>query len=203
MKTVGEYIASGILELYVLGLTDSSTNKHIYELTQTHSALLQEIERIELSIIEGTHTAKSPSANAKAFVLATIDYTERLKNGELPQEPPLLNSNSKASDYEQWLSRADMTLPENAGDTYGKIIGYNSNAITLISWLKIGSPHEVHTNELERFLIIEGTCDIAFDTGVVHHLKAGDFLEIPLHIGHTLTVTSNTPCKVVLQRVAA
>ena len=64
------------------------------------------------------------------------------------------------------------------------------------------SPIEVHTNELESFLILEGTCDITIGEEV-HHLVTGDFISIPLHIGHSLIVTSNIPCKVILQRVAA
>ena len=61
---------------------------------------------------------------------------------------------------------------------------------------------EIHTKEYERFLIIEGTCDIKIGDDVFH-LKAGDYKEIPLFIEHSLIVTSDIPCKVILQRVAA
>ena len=37
----------------------------------------------------------------------------------------------------------------------------------------------------------------------VHYLKTGDYLQIPLNVGHNLVVTSSIPCKVILQRVAA
>jgi mannose-6-phosphate isomerase-like protein (cupin superfamily) len=64
------------------------------------------------------------------------------------------------------------------------------------------SPAEIHHDEYERFLIVEGTCDITIEKKV-HHLKSGDFLAIPLFANHTVKVTSNIPCKAILQRVAA
>ena len=64
------------------------------------------------------------------------------------------------------------------------------------------APEEIHTNEFERFLIVEGSCDIQIGE-TVHQLQAGDFLSIPLFENHFVTVTSSIPCKVILQRVAA
>jgi mannose-6-phosphate isomerase-like protein (cupin superfamily) len=55
---------------------------------------------------------------------------------------------------------------------------------------------------MEHFLIVEGTCDITIGDKV-HHLVPGDYLSIPLYIDHDVKVTSITPCKVILQRVAA
>lgn len=201
MKNLEEYISSGVLEAYILGLTDETTTAEILEMTVLHPGLTDEIEKIERTLLN--LPGPLPGANAGALVMATIDYTERLRNGELPEVPPLLHEKSLSGDYEKWLGRPDMALPDDAGDVYAKIIGYTPEASTLIVWLKTGSPHETHTTEKERFLILEGSCDIVFDDGVIHRLHAGQFIEIPLYMGHTLTVTSETPCKVVLQRVAA
>ncbi|MBI3519835.1 MAG: cupin domain-containing protein [Bacteroidetes bacterium] len=85
---------------------------------------------------------------------------------------------------------------------YAKIIGYTPEVTTTIAWIKKMTPFEIHHNELERFLILEGTCDITIGEEV-HHMSAGDFIAIPLYIGHSLIVTSDIPCKVILQRVAA
>lgn len=201
MKTQEDYITSGILEAYVLGLTDEATSADVYAMITLYPEVKEELERIEQTLLN--LPGPLPGLNAEALVMATIDYTERLRMGEIPETPPLLTKESQPADYEKWLTRSDMVLPDGKGELYGKIIGYTPEASTLIVWLKTGSPYEVHATEWERFLILEGTCDIVFDNGLVHHLEPGHFFEIPLHMGHTLTVTSSHPCKVILQRVAA
>lgn len=60
----------------------------------------------------------------------------------------------------------------------------------------------MHINELEKFLILEGTCDITIEDEV-YSLKAGDFLSIPLYKKHDVRITSLNPCKAILQRLAA
>ena len=127
---------------------------------------------------------------------------ERLKNGETASFPPILNSQSRISDYQYWLSKPEMTLPDDFQDSYAKIIGANEIATTMIVWLTTEAPHEVHNNEYERFLIVEGSCELTIETEI-HYLKSGDYIEIPLHVVHNLIVTSSIPCKVILQRVAA
>lgn len=203
MKNINEYINSGILELFVLGKTSTEETREIIKLAELHPEIKYEIEEISKAL--QTHSLSrvaEPTKNTKAFVLANIDYSERLKNGEQISFPPILNANSKIEDYSEWTNRPDMFLPEDADETYGKIIGANSEATTIITWLKKESPIEVHKTEFERFLILEGTCDITIGA-TVYHLKTGDYKEIPLFIPHSLIVTSKTPCKVILQRVAA
>jgi mannose-6-phosphate isomerase-like protein (cupin superfamily) len=204
MDNVKDYIESGILELYVMGSTSFEETAEVERMTKLYPQVQTEIdiitETFQTSAILNT---KKPIPNVKALVMATIDYTERLKNGETPTNPPILTPLSTKEDYAEWLNRSDLQLDEGSDDMFGKIIGFTEKATTLITWLKTGSPYEVHENQLERFLILEGTCQIEYVNGEIHYLKAGSFIEIPLFMGHTLTVTSSIPCKVILQRVAA
>ena len=71
-----------------------------------------------------------------------------------------------------------------------------------VARLKHGAPTETHTNEYEKFLIVEGSCDLTIGT-TVHHLNAGNYLSIPLYVSHDVKVTSAIPCKIILQRVNA
>lgn len=93
-------------------------------------------------------------------------------------------------------------VSSDTDNIYAKIIGYTPEATTAIVWLKDYAPHEVHDNEYERFLIVEGTCDIIVEDQV-NQLVPGDYFAIPLHKNHLVKVTSSIPCKVILQRVAA
>lgn len=203
MNTVTDYINSGILEMYVMGMTSAEETTQVNEMAFKYSAVRQEIEEISKALeIDSSQKYEGPNETVKPFILAVVDYTERLKGGEPMTFPPLLTKDSKVIDFEEWTGRTDMVLPEDFDNMYAKLIGYTPEAATAISWIKTHSPFEVHTNEYERFLILEGSCDITIGDDI-HHLVAGDFIAIPLHIGHSLVVTSNVPCKVILQRVAA
>lgn len=138
----------------------------------------------------------------KPFLFATIDYSERIEKGEAPSYPKILDEDSRIEDYEEWLNRPNMQLPEDFKDFHAVIISHTPQALTSIVWLKEGAPLELHHNEYEKFLIVEGSCDITIED-TPHPLKAGDYLSIPLHKNHMVKVTSPGPCKIILQRVAA
>ena len=203
MNGVTAYIESGILELYVLGNTTPQQKAEVEQMAVTHPAIAHEITAITACL----HTYAqlnniAPDPTIRPFLLATIDYSERIKNGEAVTFPPELNENTLISHFEPWLNRQDMATPKKLDDFYAKIIGYTDKMITAIIWLKQMAPQEVHTNEIEKFLIVEGTCDITIQDKV-HHLKSGDMLSIPLYKNHFVKVTSAIACKIILQRVAA
>lgn len=203
MTNVKEYINSGILEMYVLGNTNLEETNDVNEMAHLHEEIRIEIEEITNTLIlYSADTTKKLSAGLRPFVIAVVDYTERLKSGEPVTVPPTLSQNSKVDDFKEWTDRIDMFLPEESGDMYAKIIGFTPQATTAISWVKTISATEVHDNEYERFLILEGSCEVIIGDEK-HQLVAGDYLEIPLHIGHSLIVTSSIPCKFILQRIAA
>ncbi|MFM6925259.1 MAG: cupin domain-containing protein [Ferruginibacter sp.] len=202
MFSVHEYIETGILELYVLGIATAEECRAVEKLAQEYVEIKQEIEEIRASVEAYADANKlEPSPVIKPFLLATIDYTERLKNGEVPAVPPMLSHNTGIADFSQWLNRPDMVSP-GTSDVFAKIIGHTAEATTAIVWLKDYAPHEVHDHEHERFLIVEGTCDIIVE-GEVNQLGPGDYFAIPLHKKHLVKVTSSIPCKIILQRVAA
>lgn len=203
MDSLREYIESGILELYVLGDVSQEEAKKIELLSIEHEEIRAEINLISQTLEQiAMNQAVLPPVTVKPFVFAIIDYTERLENGEKPSFPLELNKDSTIENYAEWLNREDMFLPNDFDAFHAKIIGYTPNVLTAIVWLKFGAPAETHTDEFERFLIVEGTCEIAFGDKI-NSLKAGDFIEIPLFLPHTVKVTSDIPCKVILQRIAA
>ena len=202
MFNVGEYIDTGILELYALGIATADECMLVETLALKHIEIREEIKVIQQSMEVYADAHKlQPNAVIKPFLMATIDYTERLKNGEPPAAPPMLSKAASITDYNQWLNRPDMVSTDK-DDVFAKIIGYTPEAITAIVWLKDYAPHEVHDNEYERFLIVEGTCDIIVEDEI-NQLVAGDYFAIPLHKKHMVRVTSSITCKVILQRVAA
>lgn len=202
MFNVSEYINTGILELYVLGIASTEECNEVESIAVKHQEIQIEIEKIKASVDAYLSLCEfEPNPVIKPFLMATIDYTERLKNGEPALIPPMLSENSAISDYDQWLKRADMVSTDQE-NVFAKIIGYTPEAVTAIVWLKDYAPHEVHDDEHERFLIVEGTCDIIVEDKI-NQLIPGDYFAIPLHKKHLVKVTSSITCKVILQRVAA
>lgn len=200
---IKEYIASGVLEIYVLGLATKEESMEVERLAAQYSEVRAELNEIALALeLYAGQNQQQPHSNIKPLIMATVDYTERLENGEPPSFPPTLNGSSKKEDYAEWLDRADMILPSDFNEIFVKIIGYTPEVTSAIVWMKNSAPVEVHDDEIEKFLILEGTCDITIGDHV-HALVPGDYLAIPLHTSHHVTVTSVIPCKVLLQRIAA
>jgi mannose-6-phosphate isomerase-like protein (cupin superfamily) len=200
---IKEYILSGILEQYVLGTISKEEAIEVEQAAAKYPEVRKEIAEISKAIEQfAMANAVQPSRNLKPFVLATIEYMERMENGETPSFPPLLNETSKLSDFDTWLNREDMVLPAEVEDTYAKIIGYTPKQKTAIIWIMDSTPPELHHDEYEKFLIVEGTCNITIDENI-YPLVPGDYFQIPLHKTHIVKVTSKTPCKVILQRIAA
>jgi mannose-6-phosphate isomerase-like protein (cupin superfamily) len=203
MKDIREFIESGVIEAYVLGMASSEEIKAVEDYAAEYPAVNDSIEAFSASLEQNTLThAVAPDPIIKPLLMATLDFMNRMENGENPSFPPDLTENSTVADYTEWLKRADFVLPPYFTDVHARIISYTPQATMAVVWIKELAPQEVHHDEYERFLIIEGTCTIT--VGEVNHpLSAGDFFEVPLYQNHLVKVTSSIPCKVILQRVAA
>lgn len=202
--TSKEYINSGILEQYVMANLDATQRAEVEKMAAQDPLIREELNIIS-DVLEkyALENAIQPSPVIKPFLMAVIDYSERIKNGELVSTPPLLHEKSVAEDYAQWLNRPDLQPgDEYVDDVLAKIIAYTPEMVTAIVWIKKEAPGEIHDDEHERFLILEGTCDIIVGSST-NHLVPGDYFAIPLHENHKVKVTSSFPCKVILQRVAA
>lgn len=202
MTSGKNYIDSGLLEQYVLGCTSPEETAKIELLAAADAAVRMEIEKINEALIEYAMAhGTEPNPLIKPMLLATIDYSERIKNGEPLIAPPGLHNNSLIEDYAAWLNREDM-INRGTENIYAKIIGYTPELTTAIVWIKNYAPQEVHDHEIEKFLIVEGSCTITVGDEI-NELNPGDYFAIPLHKNHVVTVTSMIPCKIILQRAAA
>lgn len=203
MKNIDKYLESGMVESYVLGLTTDEERIEVERLAEAHEEIRSAIENFSEKLeLNSQANAISPPATVKPMLMASFDYMNRLQTGEPITFPPLLNESSTIDDYSAWLNRPDLVLSGDFENIEAKIIGHTPQVTTAIVWIKEMAPSEVHDDEYERFLIVEGTCNIMIGQQV-YQLVPGDFLSIPLYVQHYVTVTSSFPCKVILQRIAA
>jgi mannose-6-phosphate isomerase-like protein (cupin superfamily) len=196
------FIESGILELYITGIASADEVREVEEMAAAHADVREALDELNLTFETiAIENAVAPPLVIKPFLMATMDFMARMGSGETPSFPPELHAGAKISDYAEWLDRPDMVLPSYFEDIHARIIGYTPQATTAIVWISEMAPDEVHDNEYEKFLIVEGTCDIIIEDDV-HHLVPGDYLAIPLYKNHIVKITSDIPCKLILQRIA-
>ncbi|MEO6869890.1 MAG: cupin domain-containing protein, partial [Ginsengibacter sp.] len=194
--TSKEFIESGILENYAMGTASHSEQEEVEMMTAANPDIRQELNSISDALEKyALAHAINPSPVVKPLLMATIDYSERIKRGELISFPPELNENSKAADYAQWLNRPDLDFSGSDEDNlFVKIIGNTPEVFTAILWIKENTPWEIHDKEHERFLILEGSCDIIVGDKS-NPLVPGDYFTIPLYENHMVKVTSSIACK--------
>jgi mannose-6-phosphate isomerase-like protein (cupin superfamily) len=200
---IEKYISSGVIEMYVMGVLAANEAEELKFLAAKHPEIDTEIERVSLTLESyASANAKTPGPDVKAMLMATLDYMQRMEKGEIPITAPALSKKTKKEDFSEWINREDMQAPAEFDRIFVKIISYTPQSSTAIVWLTDGSPEESHHHEYESFFILEGTCNIVINNEV-HQLYPGDQLSIPLHSAHSVKVTSNIPCKLILERKAA
>jgi mannose-6-phosphate isomerase-like protein (cupin superfamily) len=200
---LNQFLDSGILEMYVMGTASEEEREEVERMAGRYEEVRNELE--EIGMVLGSYAianTEKPHPSVKYLLMATIDYMERLKRGEQPGFPPILSERSTLSDFRSWLDRKDLDAPPDFEDIFVRLIGHTAQATTALVWIRKRAEAEVHDDEHERFLILEGTCVITVGAKE-YQLVPGDYFAIPLHEPHTVEVTSARPCKVLLQRVAA
>jgi quercetin dioxygenase-like cupin family protein len=197
------FLESGILDRYIMGHTTAAEDAEVARMSALFPRIQEELDALCIALEQyaAAHAVPPPPA-IKPFLLATMDYIGRMEAGEAPAFPPLLQEGSLVSDYAPWLDRSDLQLKDTEEDVKAYIIGHTPEALTAIVWLKYGALPEEHTAEHEKFLVVEGSCTITIGTEV-HCLGPGDQLSIPLYVPHSVHVTSDIHCKIILQRLAA
>lgn len=192
-------ITTELIERYVLGQLSAGECSVVEAAASRNDGLRASIASLQGGLERLARlNAVSPPKELKHQVLAAVREVEH----QARFQPPVIHAGSVAADFAMWVDRPEMVRPADAGDLYFIPFADNAEGTSAVVWLVTGSPEETHTECVEKFLILEGSCHIEFPDRV-HVLKAGDVLSIPLHTPHTVKVTSTVPCKILLQRIAA
>jgi mannose-6-phosphate isomerase-like protein (cupin superfamily) len=199
---LSSYIESGIIQAYTLGIASDEEAKELEILAERHPEIKIAIQQFSADLEEkAMHGTLKPPTALKTNVLAALDYMDRQMKGEKPSFPPPLTDNSKIEDYSEWLEKPGMILTEDFDGMFAKLIGHTPEMLTAIVWMQEMST-ETHTNEIERFLVVEGSCEVTIGANI-YNLFPGDMMSIPPGLVHRAITTSKIPCKVILQKVAA
>jgi mannose-6-phosphate isomerase-like protein (cupin superfamily) len=192
------YISSGIIEDYCLGVLPAPAMKQVEEQAALHPAIQEEItafqQVLEQYSCDFAQTGSyHPSKEKILGVLDNLLIEEKADAANLP----ILN---KYADSRYWLSAVKPLLPAQLEEPLLVHVLKNTPEVELLlMWTKIDYPDEVHANEKECFLILEGECECYIDEKVIR-LSAGGFLDIPMHAHHDVKVIKG-PVLAVVQRL--
>lgn len=198
-KDVEKIIKSGLLESYIMGTASTKEVLEVEALVRMEPRIQKELAAIELRLEQyALQNAVQPPAKVKSRLFETL-ADEFLESDTSLSYPSLLDN----QDLTFWRNKVKHLSPPI---DYKEIFIHDledPNFETKVIWVDHYVPPETHHNIRECFLILEGSCKCTLGGNQVISLKAGDFMEIPLHISHDFLITSECATQFILQRIAA
>jgi len=196
-----EELDEATLELYVLGALPKEEARSVEALATRDAAIAGRVKELR-GAIDGIALSGriTPPAGLCGKVLAALQ--KAVEDERASGKPPMLHANSTIADFEPWVARPGYELPVGTTEFHLVELEETEARQTGLVWLKSEYPEEVHTDCVERLLILDGTCDVHIGDAVTSH-RAGDVIVIPMHVPHHVRVTGEGWCKAIVQRVAA
>lgn len=196
MEPVGDM--ESLVELYVLGLLDTENAQRVEAAAISDPLIGEMLKQLQDTMARhATDNATQAPSGLKKSVLQAVqmEVEKELTSGR----PPLLHNRSSLTDFANWAG-PEYSKPSGSGNLQVIPLDLSEDRQTALIWLENEEPAETHTNCVERFLILEGTCDVTIGREV-HALVPGNVITIPMFTEHSVRVTSTIPCKAILQRV--
>ncbi|GAB4033974.1 cupin domain-containing protein [Spirosoma gilvum] len=186
------------LELYTLGLLNSDEAAAVERLASESPTIHAELDRLaEVLADYANDEPVRPNPALKSRVMMTLSQLGEAPTFDL-NNLPLINA---FSDADQWQrSLAAIQPPADYRNLYGHVLRQDDNVELFLVWVKVAIDPEDHHNEHESFLILEGRCECSIG-GELIQLGAGDFMDVPLDLEHTVRVISDVPVKSIIQRL--
>ncbi len=193
---IQEFIESGQLDAFVLGMLPSKEAAEVAALIAQYPALKVEAEAIEAALHQ---YGAAVNADEKQKLFEAIDLLEldatSLQHKQLPQI-------HKYSDAKAWLQTVKHLVPTvNASNPLVQQIIHEDEQVCLYLVTTIEDvPMEIHQNEKESFLILQGSCTCYIGDNIVS-LHAGGFVDIPMFTNHNVMVHPGQPVVAILQHI--
>lgn len=199
MMDKNEIQQDGLPEDYALGLLNEQEAAAFMQQAGRRPDISGQLASYEKALLHYLEQFAVPVADREKQKLFSI--IDQLEEEQLQTDSfPLIH---KYADSNEWLARVKTHL-DKMPDTYFAIQTLHDDNKVNISLVRTYNdvPEEIHHDLHESFLVLQGTCSCVIGEET-YHLKAGDYLEIPLHADHNVIVTSKEPVIAILQRLAA
>jgi len=194
-----EYINSGKLEDYCLGLLTKEERAEVEQMCLRYPEIKRELSLIQSALEKyALEMQRTPAPGLKNRIMGTIENLNRQEDLQLNNLPVI----DKYSDHKRWLTFVKPMLPEQLETDEVSITLQKTDKI----WQRVikaraDYPDEVHHDVYESLLILEGEC--VCKVGNKHYkFSAGDYLAVPMHVVHDLKITSPY-ITLIVQHIAA
>ena len=197
---IQDHINKGVIQDYCLGLLTSEERAIFEKELDLYPALRAEVDMIENSLESYILSYQiAPKPLLKERIWATLENINLEKQMDL-NKLPLLN---KYFNPEAWAEAVKPLLPNTIGkETFMHVLTQTESVMQVLVMSGIDIPDEVHDDVIESFIILEGECECYIGNNKVVKLRAGEFIEIPMHEHHDVKIVSSYVVG-VMQRVAA
>jgi mannose-6-phosphate isomerase-like protein (cupin superfamily) len=188
-------ITEGIIESYCLGLLNKEESKMVEQQARQDASVKHAIDDFTYSLERyALANAIDPGEEIKKQTLSLMENL-RLEEEKNIDNLPLLN---KYSDYKNWLHIVKPLLPDQLQKpVFLHLLREDEHMSQILIWTNADVEDEVHDNERESVIVLEGRCRCYLEETVIE-LGPGGFLEIPLHAHHDVKVLE--PVLAVIQR---
>ena len=194
-----DYIDSGMIEDYCLGLLTPEETEDVAKQANIHPEIKDRINEYQSALKQ--YAAELSPDNAKSHkkqLMEIIDNLEAETTIDI-KSLPLIN---KYSDSKKWLPFAKAVLPSALEQpTLMYELRDEKGINQFLIWTIADAPYELHDDVYETLLLLEGECICRVGEDAFH-LNTGDFLAIPLHKPHNLEVVKG-PVVLLVQRLEA
>lgn len=193
-----EYIDSGLLQDYCLGMLSTDEMSEVDILSDMHPEVKMELQRIQARLEQYAEKHRvEPPEEMKDSIWATLRNINKEKEMD-PDDLPFIN---RFTDHTHWVDFVQSKIPgEITEDRVVTVLQQNALVTQMLVISKTDFDNEEHEHELESFVILEGECECTVGDNVFR-LGPGGFTEIPLYTPHAVRIVS--PYVVaILQRVA-
>ncbi|MFC3563175.1 cupin domain-containing protein [Pedobacter jamesrossensis] len=181
------FLSSGLLELYISGKLSKADRLLVEEMTIRYEEVAN--ERMRLELLFGNETKVQSQRPSESFDNRMMSFFSDLEKEKVMKgdDIPLISPFSNAED---WLRLVEGFIPEEAPETQFIYPLHQSEKRTqLLVVSAIDIDEEIHDELSESFLILKGSCVCSIEDAIFE-MKAGDFMQIPLHKTHQVKLTS-------------
>ena len=194
---MGSYgaLEPGMLELYALGALSPEEAESVRYAVAHDDDLRRELEDLDraLEMLAMVNATAPPSAlRAKILSDARI-------GGSTNEPMCVIHGTTRTADLPQWIFAHPDPDPNEYENMHVVDLQCPPQLASALVWVKHYVSEEEHDVCHEAFHILEGTCEVLVGD-VLRRMGPGESISIPLHVPHSVRITSPYPCKAVVQR---
>lgn len=205
MFNIEEYLNSGIIEEFCLGLAKPQEAEEVLKLANEHPEVALYLKETQ-ERFSTFHKKFHKSAPLRNLDIIKKSITENKKW----KEAVLLGEEKMLGKYIEISQHTDIELvkkliksifpPEEYDNVFAKPLYVGKGKELFLFFVKEIVPLEEHHKLDESFLMLAGTVDCYIDDQIFK-MAEGDFMRIPIHSKHKVIVTSSTPGIAIRSRI--